>query len=95
MSQLKLDTCSNLILLSLSGNKIKNAGIVGQIISRHAERRDRITYEEALRDELEDVVEVMGVCEVDLSRNDIGDYGLKELCFFLRQDTWMRVLFFI
>lgn len=91
---LKIDTCVSLILLSLAGNKIRDAGIVGQIISRHGERRDRITYEEALRGEFEDMVEVMGVCEVNLSNNQIDDYGLKELCFFLRQDSWMRVIFY-
>jgi hypothetical protein len=88
---LKIDSCASLILLSLAGNRLRDAGIVGQVISRHGERRDRITYEEALRGEFGGMVEVMGVCEVNLSENEIDDYGLKELCFFLRQDSWMRV----
>lgn len=86
-----------LILLDLSRNNLGDSSgrVIGKILSTHSQRRDDIVWMYSLRgEEPEEDICLKGIYEVNLSENDFDSKCIKELCYFLQYDNWVRSLNF-
>jgi hypothetical protein len=91
----ELGTCINLSTLDLSSNKLcaGSANIVGRIIAQHGEKRDECVWLYGLRNDKPPAdMTHKGLCELDLSKNELGNLGAEELYKVLSRDNWLRSL---
>ena len=81
---------SRLSVLDLSHNSLSDGYSIGRIISKHGERRDTLKWEGCLRGSVADFP--LGLDELYLSHNSIGDHGWSKLMTFLTSDNWLRLI---
>lgn len=81
-----------LINLDLSNNKLKGTCgyFLGRIISRQGERRDTNKWENELRGSTAEIP--LGLKELYISNNCVGDYGWDKIMSALVSDNWLRLI---
>lgn len=86
-----------LTIIDLSNNILDGPSgrIVGKILSTHSQRRDDIVWVYSLRgEEPEEDISLKGVYEVNMSNNKMDSNCVKDMCYFLQYDNWVRSLNF-
>jgi hypothetical protein len=81
-----------LTVLDLSSNKLKNVCgyLLGRIISKQGERRDTCKWEGGLRGSIAE--ESVGLLEIYVKDNEIGDSGWEKIMSSLVSDNWLRLI---
>jgi len=86
---------NHLNLVDLSHNQLDDdAGrMIGSIIGVHGRKRDEIMWVYSIRgDQPDEDPELKGICDLNLSYNQLGSRALRDMCGPLRHDTWLRNL---
>jgi hypothetical protein len=86
---------TNINVVDLSKNRLDDqcGMMIGKIISSHAEKRDQIIWVYSIRgDKPDEDIELKGLCDLNISYNQLGSNVLKDLCYHLQYDTWVRNL---
>jgi hypothetical protein len=87
-----IGSMTGLINLDLSNNKLKGTCgyFLGRIISRQGERRDTNKWENELRGSTAEIP--LGLKELYISNNCVGDYGWDKIMSSLVSDNWLRLI---
>lgn len=85
---------NHLNLVDLSHNQLDDdAGrMIASIIGIHGRKRDEIMWVYSIRgDQPDEDPELKGICDLNVSYNQLGSRALRDMCGPLRHDTWLRV----